>query len=468
MKHLKFFLPIILLCAGVSPTSASSGPSPESVLAQLSPATTDADSLKVLFDAYDLSTKETKKSTAWKILRLAERTANYEVLFEMLPQISAMELKNPEKQETLLEVASKLPEGDRKKSVETFIEIEKAAYAGAFATPEERQKVLYDYLKEDITPKENPYDNFLDLYRVVIFLGQSAKGNMYMEYLVRLEQLLNTLPDHNNSISNLYYTTASNFYTNNGFPQQAVDTDKKLLEIISQLEKKYAKAGRKYRNYDRYKYICYRRMLSNYEALKPHEIAAYYQKCLDLVGKNEEVAESYHDTGRTESYYLMANHQYGRAIPKLQEALSKTDNRNTRRRLLAMLTQAADSIDNEAVLSDALKEYNRLLQESQKLRAEEALVELQMRYDVKELTQAKEEAVDEMHKMQISTGEKLISIALFAVFVLAVIVMLLYRSRFRLIHKSRDITAENLKLRQKIEELLCKKEIPGTQDLKKK
>ncbi|MDE6008102.1 MAG: hypothetical protein K2G90_02730 [Muribaculaceae bacterium] len=468
MKYIQFFLVLaIMTFAGLDASAKlSRQPEADALRATLKPGMTPKDSIDILFNVFDLADQKNKSEIGWKILDIAQRSKNYEVLYDMLPQVSSLHIEEIEPQEKLIAMANKLPDGDKKKAVVCFLKVNKATVEGSYLTPEERHAHLVKYLKEDITQKDDVYQNFLDLYRVVVFLGLSHDGSMYMEYLERLEKMIDEIPETGFAFPSRFYTTAANFYSRNGYYEKAIEMDRQLLKLISQLETYYAKQGRKYRNYDRFKYLCYRRMLSNYPALTDAEVEEYYAKCKELAQKNEELNTDFHQYRLADAPYLMAKKRYPEAVVALQEALNHVRVRATRYVMLSRLKEAADSTNNKEVLLSALQDYNNMLEDKLKANAEGTMLELRMRYEVKKIEEARRQAEEEKHVMELESDEKLISLALIAVFVLAVVLMFLYRSHFSLIHKSRDLKADNQKLHDTIEEMLISKgNIPGTEDL---
>lgn len=468
MKFPKITLPLlvcVLSACQAFASPASRQHQADLMLHKLHQGMSAADSIDVLYDVFDLSEQNRKGAYAWKILEIAERSGNNPVIIDIIPQLAVIEMRNTSKMDRLRRIASKLPEGNDKKAVLTFIDLEKMVCIGTYSSPEERRKYLYKYVKEDLTPKHDPYIDFFDLCSVVVFMGHSLQGNLYMEYLERLEHLLNDLPS-NDIFPNIYYTTAANYYTMNGFPQKAVESDRKLLEIIDGLEKKYAEMGREYRTYDRFRYLCYRRMLANYSALSREEVKELFEKCRELAAESTEIQDDFYGKGFTEGYMLMGTQRYAEAVPQLQKALGFADTPNKRRLVLGMLTQAADSAGNEEALVHALKEYNGMLEARQRANAEEAIMELEMRYHVKQLQDEKRAAEEETHIMELANDQKLITLMLVAAFVLVVILMLLYRNNFRLIHKNKTLKAENEKLHRHIAELLDDGGIPGSSSLR--
>ncbi|MDE6298466.1 MAG: hypothetical protein K2M10_02285 [Muribaculaceae bacterium] len=455
MKYLKLSF-IFMLVAFLHATafSQSRQQQADALYASLKAGMSPKDSINVLYNVFDLTEQDNKSKIGWEILNIADRAEDYEVLYDMIPQMSAIDLQDSEKLQALLQMARRLPDCNHGKAVETYVLVQIATAEGSFLSPQERNKRLVEYLKEDITPKPDKYQNFLDLYRVVVFLGYSHDGNMYMEYLERLGDMIKDLPEIGFGFPSRYYTSAANFYTRNDFPKKAIEADQQLLKLISELEKYYAEKGRKYRDYSRFKYLCYRRMMSNYEGLSRTELEDLYRKCEKLAQDNPELNEDFYQFRMPDAYYFMATGQYDKAVPALESALQHSKTRHVRFKLLRRLQAAADSTNNQPALMRALKDYNQMLEEKLLANTQDAMLELQTRYEIRKLEEERRQAEEAKHEMELEANEKLISIVLIALFALAIILMFLYRSHFSLIHRSRDLKASNDKLHQQIEELL--------------
>lgn len=436
------------------------------LIARLDSCSTASDSLKVLYDVFDVLPTSKKSEVGWKILDVAERSWDQDAAQDILRQLSVLQVRNKSALDSLYLISERLPDGEDKKSTQLFINVQRAMNEVSYLSPEERQKVLLKYVKEDLTPKNDLYDNILDLYRVVLFMRYSSQGNMYMEYLSRLEDMIDQLPAESKYLKNAFYTTAATYYTNHEFQEKAIECDRKLLEIIKDLEKHYAESGRQYRNLDRFYYICYRRMLSNYGALSLDEVKDLYAKCSLLAQQNEEVGTSFANDGRATAYRLMAEKDYAGAIPYLKSALKSIPDRGARTLAVTRLIEAADSANDQASLLSALKMYNTLLSESRKSKVEEAVIELQMRYNVNHLKNTMAEMALEKKDIELGSNQKVISITLISLFVVVLFLMFLYRSHFRLLSQKRQLEEEKEKLKQTIDELLNDGTPQGTQDLR--
>lgn len=469
MKRIKLLIIAVMAVLGViTPVSAVARQNvADSLMNQLKFRKTASDSLKLLYDVFDVSLQSSKAKSGRMLLELAKHTDNQAVLIDVIPQMAVL-LKLDSLMPAKLNVyADLIKNPDHKEAVKIFIDVVRASVEANYIPESELREVLLKYAGEDMIPKNNRYEDILDLYRMVIFLGTTTHGNLYLEYLDRLDNMIVELPEEFNYLRNLYYTTAANVYTRNQNYKKAIEADKKLIEVIGKLDATYKKMGRSYRNYDRFYYISYRRMLGNYQGLTLDEIKDIYSKCAVLAENDREVAYDFYGEGRPTIYRLMAIGDYEGAVPRLKKALPLVKDNFTRRNLMSMLVTAADSIKDEATLLEALKEYNVMLREAIDEKSAEAYRELQIRYDVNQLKTEKETLEFEKKEVEVATGQRVISVALAALLIFAVLLMVLYRSNFTLKRKIRDMQKDNLGLHRTIESILDEStNLPGTLDVR--
>lgn len=436
------------------------------MIATLGEGQSASDSIRILYDAFDLAPTQSKSNVAWKILDIAIRTGDDDTLADIFRQLSVLEVRDIKVIDKLIPMISNIKDETKRKGTELFVNVQKALSEARYLEGDKRMKVLMKYVKEDLTPKYDIYQDVLDLYRVVIFIRHTTKGNMYLEYLDRLEKLINECPEDLPLFKSLFYTTAATYYSSIDFQEKAIECDRKLLEIIKELEKHYKEIGRKYRNYDRNYYICYRRMLSNYEVLDIDEVKELYSKCALLAEKDQEIKESFEVDPRPTAYRLLVDKDYAGAIPYLRKVVDYSTDEGVRTRALKRLIEVADSAGNHDAKLKALEDYNSILFESRKQKSEDAYVELQMRYNVNQLKSAMATMEVEKKNLELATNQKIISVTLIALFLLAIGLMYLYRSHFRLLNKTRGLEAENKKLETTIEELLDDGSPQGSTDLR--
>lgn len=428
-------------------------------------AGTPSDTIRQLYDAFDLSVWKNKGEVGFKILDVARRSKDYTTMADQLRQLSSIYMSDSIVIKQLLSLTEELPDGEEKEGVKLFVRVEGATGEATYLSPEERNEKLMKYVKEEITPKYDMYEDIYDLYCTTIFLGKESKGNLYLEYIDRLEKMIQQLPSDSYYIKNLFYTSAAIFYTQNGYPEKAIESDRELLRQIEQLEKMYKAQGRHYRNFDRYYYICYRRMLRNHSALSRDEVKDLYARCARLAETDLEVKLDFENNGKVTAYRLLAEKDYAGAIPYLKKALKSDRDVATHKELLGFLVAAADSVGDNATLLSALKEYNNILLEDQRVKSQEALREMQIRYDFNTLKNEKNALELEKRDLEHATDEKLISIVLVSLFVMAIVLMLLCRGYFRQKADKRALADDNEKLKKTIEEILNDGKPAGSSDL---
>ncbi len=472
VKHLKSFLLIIAL---VIPTmvchAIGTQEIADSLKVRLAVAKTQSDSLRLLYDIFDASDQGRKEPVGWELLDLAVRMNHQVALIDMVPQMASLTRKQLKNDRKLLYYASNIEDRDHRKACELFVHVQRAMDEASYIPEEDLRDAILRYAKEDMTPKNDLFEDILDLYRMVVFVGAGARGNLYLEYLNRLEKMISRLPPDCYYIRNLFYTTSAICHSQNGNYRKAIEADQALIDVISHLEERYHSMGRTYRNYDRYYYICYRRMLSNYKGLTKEEIKDYYAKCALLAEENREVADDFYGEGRPTIYRLMAEKDYAALVPRLKKAIQmmkdkSTANSNIYRDLLGMLVIASDSIGDSATTLTALKEYNMELEQQLKSNSEEAYRELQTRYDVETLKAERNESEMLRRDSELMAGQKVITVALVALLIFVILLMVIYRKNFTLKQRVRDLKKETTQLHKTVERLLHDGKPAGTVEVK--
>ena len=439
----------------------------DSLLSQMKYRKTAEDSLKLYYDVYDASELSYKLPIGMKILDLARRTNNQEALLDFIPQVTSVGVSDTAVITEMMRYADLLSDPLHRKTVKVFIKVKKATEEASYIPESDLSDALIKYARErSQAGKGSFYDDMAALWKVLIFLGNRNQGNLYLEYLTRLEEMMDQVPSECVYLLNQFYTTAANVHTRNGNPAKAIEMDHKLLEVISTLEKRYKDMGRTYRDYTRHYYVCYRRMLSNYKALSLDEIKELYAKCAILAEKNVDVARDFYEKGTPTIYRLMAEQDYEAAVPKIKQALKTERSKSIRGRLLRMLVTAADSIHDEATLLTALRDYSKYLKTTLDAQSEEAYQELQTRYDIRQLQAERDSLESEKRDIEIATSQRVITVALIGLLVLAIVLMFIYRSNFSLKRRVRNTLEENVQLHHTIEDMLGNTGLKGTLDVR--
>lgn len=221
--------------------------------------------IKILYDLFDISLRRDEmQSTGFKIYDIAHKTNNVPVQIDILKQLANLYLRNDS---ILVEIRSHimaLPESDDQKEALAFVNIRRVLsqlwYADEYTRQMRLSKIIKNY--SDNKPTDI-YEQIERVFSMLIFLGFDTNNELTSQNIVKLKILIDKLPERHYALRNMLYTMAAIMYTQNENPEKAVEVERKLLNIMSSLSKKYEQEGRKYRNFADSYYNSYRRLLSN-------------------------------------------------------------------------------------------------------------------------------------------------------------------------------------------------------------
>ncbi len=353
--------------------------------AKLATVKTSDDSIKIYYDILDLAPRRQYKPLAAEIWDVAARAGRTDVQLEISRQLTAA-VKKDSVYDIIEKAVASLPESDEQKETLLFVRMKRISYKSRYETEEQRQKEISDMIKSyDVTADHDKYDRLLRTFNLVEYLRNNVSGELLQVYISRLLEQGLSEDFSLYAIPNIIFAEAANAYTMAQDYHKALDADRKLLEVIDGLEKKYAAMGRKYRNYDVSRYVFYRRMLQNFEALAPGEAQKLYDKAVQLGANNSDVRDDLANNPTTGAFYNMAIGNFTEAIPLLKKLNDTSTEVTRKRRYLELLIHAATSVGDEATRVEALENYNHILDEYSKLKASERYRELQVKYDIKSL-----------------------------------------------------------------------------------
>ena len=457
---LLFSLFLLTIPVSSTGTGALDQKKAETMALTLSSAKGAEDSIKILYDIYDLTDREKKKDVGLQILELSKRTNNREVTVDMLNRLSS-KLDDPSALKYLMDISTNLPEDSTKKSVELILKMESAKSSANQSTPEENNKKILEYAQNALVINDDIYQQILDDYSALVYLGTSSQGSLYMEYITQLLDLVKELPPEDYAIKNLVYSTAIVYYTRKQMREKAVEVCRDLLNSINQLEKLYDPKERRYLSFDYVRYAVYRRMLENYKVLKPEEIQSLYDQCVIFASRNDDVAKAFESDGLTKSFYNMAVGNYKEAVPELRKALeSDTISVYRRQALLGLLVEALDALGDKTAHYEALKQYVAALQAEKEVRISDAMAELELRNEVNRKNFEQKIELEEQREAH----RRMRKVAITLVYVLAITLILMCSSYFRLRQKVKQLTSQNKGLHKNIEQMFDDGTPLGTHD----
>ena len=416
---------------------------------ELQHASTASDSIRILLDVYSLSDKINRDRLRVQLIKLAENTDNNEIIGDVLKEL-ASSTDDTGELARLIEISESIPDNTEKEQLRTVLVMEQVEAEAYNKTDSYREQQMMEYARQGMGMNGDPYKEIQNIYRAMVYLGTYSQGPLYFEYIKRLEELVNELPEEDYAIKNLFYTTAAIFYTRKRDYKRAIEFDRKLISELDKLSSKYTDPKQAENDLDYFYYVSYRRMLRNFKGLTPAEIEEAYNQCLNLAKRNAQAAEALGNAGLANSYYFMATHQYAKAVPELQKALNAENISDFRKgELLGHLAYAMRKTGNKTGELDALREYSAMLLKDRAKMRDNMYREIELRNSVNKVL------FDEFQQKEITREENRVmrKTSLTLVYVLAVILIFMCQAYMRLRHKVKELEAKNNKLHRNIEHI---------------
>ncbi|MDE5851071.1 MAG: hypothetical protein K2H38_13105 [Muribaculaceae bacterium] len=375
MKRFNIILLLFLLLAVCIPCHANNKTGKQVYIQkykeQLKTTTNARDSVRKLYYLFDLSDREGQKKYAWDIYHTAGRAGDVNSQLDMLRNLATFYAKDDSVISLLLSLTDKVQNEEAKASTKTFILNQQLSTKSKQPDDTEFQTMLLDSItKSHNLEGKDVYDRLSLLYQIIQYLGVDADGVLFKQCLDAYAELIDDLPVSDYPLKNQFYTTAAMIHSRiNGNPVKAIQFDRNLLEIIEQLQQMYIKKNRKFRNYDTNKFICYRRMMSNYSALQPDEIQEIHDSILALYNRNIDVKKTMDYEGQAFAFYYMAIKDYKKAIPAIKGTLQNTNlSSYQRQKYYGMLMEAAKAENDRETYVMSMEHFIRHSNEIDSLR----------------------------------------------------------------------------------------------------
>ncbi|MDE7441996.1 MAG: hypothetical protein K2M69_07515 [Muribaculaceae bacterium] len=388
------------------------------------------DSIKILYDLFDLVPRREKLHYSTELYNLATRLDRNDIRLDLLRQLSqlAPAVGNSDSVYRYInEEVSKIPRSREQEETALFIRMRQVAGEARVADSKKIEGRIAQLIAEEPRAKDFPLNlRVLRLFTIVEYLTNSGvEGGLLGEYVGMLKERMSQADFQLYALNNILLTESANIYTTIGNPKEAVEADKQMLKMIGELENKYHSEGRKYRNYLPNKYIIYRRMLGNFPALTPQEIEEFYSKIREYVKEDEDVQRTENNTQLALLTYSMATKDYATAIPLIRKTLMKEEQPAKRRRLLFWLKTAAEGVGDKDTQIEALQLYNDMLIERDTSSSSDRAKELDIRTRVNELRADNVHLQIEKEKEEKESVERMMSFVMIGWVVFAAILFVL-------------------------------------------
>lgn len=425
-------------------------------------ATTPSDSINILLDVYNLSDKKQQAPVRGQIIALAQRTDNKEVLGQLINELVTT-TDDTGDLARLIEISEGIPEDNDRKTATTVLNMEQAKVEAENNKDLNIQDEILALKKSSLNVGLDPYQEIQNIYRALVYLGTNSQGPMYLDYIMRLGDLVKKLPEKDHAIKNLYYTTAAIYYTRKRDYKLAIETDRELIKQLDIMKQHAEKAGRQIPDLDYFYYVSYRRMLRNFRGLTPQEIKDAYQKCKQLAASNERIQEEFGEGNLVNSYYYVGTGQFAKAIPEINKALAKPGISDFRKMelngILAWSYRETGDSKNEL---DALRKFTYMYIDDMRERRAATFKELELRNNVNKIIAQENMEAEKQREENIAMRKTAVTL----VYALAIILIFLCGAYFRLRQKVKILESGNHRLRTNIEQIIDNGMPSGTLDLR--
>lgn len=426
----------------------------DSLQGQLSIAPTAADSIKPLYDIFDMSYGLERDKLAHQLYLTARQAKNDPVRLDMLRNIANQNWRN----DSILQyVCSELksmkqtPEVISTRLFTDMICIDNLLF-NEHAGRSREQLLEYVRRYSNEVPSDD-YDRAVLLYAVCRYLGEETRGDLLENYLERLDKLVETMKLPDGAVRRLIYNRAAPIFFENGNYPKVIETDMKLLHEIDSLQLSYEEEGRVYYNAPIHRYKSYRRMLGCFPVLSDSEVEDLYGKILSLADMNTTIAGDLERNERAHIYYAMATGDYQRAKKMLLKQIDSPAHTALRLSMLRMLKDAANKTGDGQILLEASQELNNELERQLDTKCQERTRELELVYDLSDLLHRNSQLEESSHLTTLRARTIVTVIGAVAFIGLALLAAMLYRQNRRNRRLAHHLRRANEKLQKERDDL---------------
>lgn len=344
------------------------------------------DSLRLLYDAYDLGTKRVTGNVGKQLLDIAIAHNDYEAQADMLKKMSSRYAGNDSIQRRLMEIASKIPVNKGRINIVTFLKMVQNKVDARRLNEAVRRKRLQDAIARlnDKRPN-NLYERIEMLHFICAYLGSSPQTEYMSRYYNDLLELMDSLPKNAYAIRNLVFTHGAIAFFDNGDMKNALKYNRRMIGIIDTLKKERRAAGRRYLDYRTSLFERYCDMLGCYPLLSDNEVDEYYSTAMRIAVSDSDCMERFRETEIPTLYYLMAKKDYAKALPILKRQIDNPTIKIYKLKFVKYMIEAADSLGDKDALLKASLAYNKLIEDYLNDKSFVKYKELQVIYNSREL-----------------------------------------------------------------------------------
>ncbi|MCM1520017.1 MAG: HAMP domain-containing histidine kinase [Lachnoclostridium sp.] len=456
MKRLYYIFAFLVLLCSNSAYSQPDSTTIDDLRARLTEAKYSADSIKILTDMFDMSVTPEKIALGNKLIPMASTSGNAALSYDIIRRMANFRSKDVPYLDSLLAATRRFPETTDRRITETFIRMlsncETVRNASDSVKLSNLHRLIHEYSRNSPI---GVYEKIIKLHYICLLLSDSFQSDIIDVYNDDLGKLIARLPDEAYSLRNLYWVQSAINYTRCGLTDKALLADRKLLDIINELEVKSKKEGRNHINYAPNRYIIYTRMLSNLNSLQPDEIENLYARVMKLVKTDSRAARTFQLRPEADVYYNMYHKNYDKASEAIRTILANNPTEAWKtRRMLKHLIECSTALGNKDELIWALTKYSAIDENFIQNQLADKYKELQIIYDIHSLKDEYFNLMKEKNDNEHQSRTTILIVAIVCAALLLVLVLVLlylYRRTRSLAAKLRDSNELLTEERDKLE-----------------
>lgn len=372
---------ISVLNVGGTPLSQSE----DSLNVVLSHSVNKPDSIRVMCDLFDLAQSRSymrADSIAREIIGLARATGNTDVMVEMMRNRLNFNLSCPDTLDIIYNRACRLPASVSVSELKALLSMAYNSYYARYSDNENRKSRLKEYFDGMASDSLDVFERIVVLHAICANVSQLSRGDLLVDYERRLGKLIESLPAQCRSLRSMYYVQASLDMATAGEPAGAVEANVRMLQVIDSLQVYYEDRGRRFRNFDANRYVCYSRLLACWPILTDEQVNEYYDRAMDIARRDTRARVTYNLAPVPDIHRAMWGKNYAVALPLIRKAMDSNIRPISRNQLLQYGITASRAVGDKAMLLQCLDEYSAALEKRLSDNAEEKYQELQVVYDL--------------------------------------------------------------------------------------
>ncbi len=444
----------------------------ESLKADLKNAETPGDSIKILYNLFDLSVTAEASDYAIQLVRTARNAGKNDIALDALRNYGNLNLRNDSLLLDACHIAEIFPPSHERDMTMAFLKILYNSSIASDSGSEERSERLRQLMHEYVeSSSEDPYDRIILLQAMCINLSRITQGESLIRYMLELDSLVSLLPDDDIPLRNSHFVRSSMLYTENDMYAEAIQTSRQILDEMDKLDRRNARIGRQYKSYDANRYIAYTHILENYPALDSAEVEKYYSLAKQMAATDSRAGVTDAKAPLPDIYYNIYHKNYRKAFDLIKDCKDNPYLKRRRLRMYRLFIEVATALGENNDLLEAYPVYTALMNESLDRKQRERLQELQEIYEMNNLRaeSLRQQAEEQKNRRRQWQTRALVLIAVLSVLLVYTLVLRrLNRRRAKLAMKLQDansrLRTESQSLRETRDELEVARDIARSTD----